>query len=245
MDQTGPGWQQAGANEAVGPGSYRETYQAPPLGPPEAPIPGPWHIYPPGALGIPSRLHLPSLKGWIDFTVRSLPLLASLLEKPQLAWARQRAPPQTPSLLLAFALAGNACQRHPLATSPPPLAPINHWSSRPFLAEVASERIRGVKQEAKGDRVADAPPEPWLPSLSPRRAHVVLSTTQKGEISPWQRSWGGVCERRGLAFTHNFGAGDLLSSFLLLHHFFLPPSCKEIGADHCFLGAVELFLLAL
>lgn len=80
VDQTGPGWQQADANEAVGPGSYRETYQAPPLGPPGAPIPGPWHIRPPGALGIPGHLHPPSLEGWIDFTVRGLPLLASYLK---------------------------------------------------------------------------------------------------------------------------------------------------------------------
>lgn len=52
-----------------------------------------------------------------------------------------------------------------------------------------------------------------------------------------------MCESRGLAFTHSsFRAGDPLSPFLLLH---LPLSCKEIGAGRCFLGAVELFLLAL
>lgn len=71
---------------------------------------------------------------------------------------------------------------------------------------------------------------------------MVLSTILKGRISPWQRFWGEVCERRGLAFTHNFRAGDLLSPFILLH---LPPDCKEIGAGRCFLGGVELFLLGL
>lgn len=181
MDQTGPGWQQADANKAVGPGSYRETYQAPPLGPPEAPIPGPWHIRPPGALGIPSRLYPPSPKGWIDFTVRSLPLLASLLEKPQLVWARQDEGTTPDSITAPCLCSGWECLPEAPSSHPPapPLTATNHWSSRPFLAEVASERIRGVKREANGDRVAAAPPEPWLPSLSPRWAHEVLPRTLK------------------------------------------------------------------
>ena len=50
-----------------------------------------------------------------------------------------------------------------------------------------------------------------------------------------------MCESRGLTLTHSFRAEDPLSPFLL----HLPLSCKEIGAGCCFLGAVELFLLAL